>query len=59
MPFVIIEVNRCNVCMFYNPHVMFVCFIIHSPSTDERLPDLMWCREPFMEMLNEIEDIDK
>ena len=38
---------------------MFLCFIIHSPSADERLPDLVWCREPFMEMLNEIEDIDK
>ena len=28
---------------------------IHS-SSDERLPDIVWCREPFMEVLNEIED---
>ena len=31
----------------------FIC----SNRTDERLPDIMWCRDPFMEALNEIEDI--
>ena len=30
----------------------------NSPSSNERLPDIIWCQEPFMEMLNEIEDID-
>ena len=29
-----------------------------SNSTDEHLPDIMWCRDPFMEALNEIEDIN-
>jgi len=26
--------------------------------TDDRLPDIMWCRDPFMEVLNEINDIN-
>ena len=30
----------------------------YSNRSDERLPDIMWCREPFMEVLNEIEDIN-
>ena len=33
---------------------VFTC----SNQTDERLPDIMWCRDPFMEALNEIEDIN-
>ena len=32
--------------------------LICSNRTDEHLPNLMWCREPFMEALNEIEDIN-
>ena len=28
----------------------------YSDRTDERLPDIMWCCEPFMEVLNEIND---
>ena len=30
----------------------------YSNRTDEHLPDIMWCRDPFMEALNEIEDIN-
>ena len=26
--------------------------------TDDRLPDIMWCRDPFMEALNEIDDMN-
>ena len=25
---------------------------------EEQLPDIMWCRDPFMEQLNEIEALD-
>ena len=25
---------------------------------DEQLPDIMWCRDPFIEQLNEIEEMD-
>ena len=35
---------------------MLSCYC--SRPTDERLPDIMWCRDPFMEALNEIEDIN-
>ena len=35
-------------------YTVFTC----SNQTDERLPDIMWCRDPFMEALNEIEDIN-
>ena len=31
---------------------------ICSNHTDEPPPDIMWCRDPFMEILNEIEDLD-
>lgn len=39
---------------------VFLCILFHvySNRTDERLPDIMWCRDPFMEALNEIEDIN-
>ena len=34
--------------------------LLHRPRvpTDERLPDIMWCREPFMEELTEIEALN-
>ena len=35
--------------------LLFACSNQHD---DERLPDIMWCRDPFMEALNEIEDIN-
>ena len=44
--------------------MIIICYhtIVHvycySNRTDERLPDIMWCREPFMEALNEIEDVN-
>ena len=25
---------------------------------EEQLPDIMWCRDPFIEQLNEIEEMD-
>ena len=41
-------------------HCFYVyCFsCMYSNPTSERLPDIMWCRDPFMEALNEIEDIN-
>lgn len=35
--------------------MMFAISTIHSNHTEERLPDIIWCREPFLEDLNEIE----
>ena len=36
-------------------HSFLTCSNEH---TEERLPDIMWCREPFMEELNEIEALN-
>ena len=30
----------------------------NEPSEEECLPDIIWCRDPFMEQLNEIEAMD-
>ena len=44
--------------------MIIICYhtIVHvyccSNRTDECIPDIMWCREPFMEALNEIEDVN-
>ena len=48
--------SLCNI----NINVQFYMFTVYTCSnqTDERLPDNMWCRESFMEVLNEIEDIN-
>ena len=37
--------------------ILFFMYV-YSNRTGERLPDIMWCRDPFMEALNEIEDIN-
>ena len=38
---------------------MIICNIFtYSIPNDERLPDIMWCREPFFEELNEIEALN-
>ena len=39
---------------------MYNIFLLyaHSIPTDERLPDIMWCQEPFFEELNEIEALN-
>ena len=29
-----------------------------NEESEERLPDMMWCREPFMEELNDIEALN-
>ena len=29
-----------------------------QPSDEQHLPDIKWCRDPFMEQLNEIEAMD-
>ena len=42
----------CNADLM--PIVLFM--FCSTQSNDERLPDIMWCRDPFMEALNEIED---
>ena len=46
----------CNI----NVTVKFCLFFVYTCSnkTDERLPVIVSCREPFMEALNEIEDIN-
>ena len=33
-------------------------FNVYSTQSDERLPDLMWCREPFLEIMKDIEDLN-
>ena len=38
---------------FYD-HYTFVC---SKQGDEEHLPDVIWCRDPFMEVLNEIKDI--
>ena len=30
----------------------------NEPSEEERLPEITWCRDPFIEQLNEIEAMD-
>ena len=34
------------------------CLHSRRTSTDEHLPDIIWCREPFFEELNEIEALN-
>ena len=43
--------------------VMIIEFLVfyssdHESDHEEHLPDIMWCREPFMEELNEIEALN-
>ena len=42
--------------------VYVMCFIIHTFTnrnrSSDQLPDIIWCREPFFEVMNEIEDIN-
>jgi len=33
-------------------------FYANSNQPEERLPDIIWCREPFLEELNEIEALN-
>ena len=53
-------------CIQYIASYTVVLFTVHAHYTipsltcsrersEERLPDIMWCREPFMEELSEIE----
>ena len=37
---------------------LLISFAYSTQHSDERLPDIVWCRDPFMEALNEIEDIN-
>ena len=48
------------ITIIINVTIQFYMFTVSTCSnrTDDRLPDTMWCREPFMEALNEIEDIN-
>ena len=41
--------------MYYSYIIPFACSNQHD---NEHLPDIVWCRDPFMEALNEIEDIN-
>jgi len=36
----------------FNVYTFITC---SNQPTEERLPDIIWCREPFLEELNEIE----
>ena len=36
------------------PHFL----MIYSNKSDEQLPDIIWCREPFLEALKDIKDIE-
>ena len=49
-----------NILSMYEKYTFYVCLLSfkYSNRTDERLPDIMWCRDPFMEVLKEIEDIN-
>ena len=41
--------------------LLYVFLTCSNPEPEEHLPNIMWCREPFFEELNEIEalnDID-
>ena len=46
--------------VYHKIDVLFLCLLILicSNQRDENLPDIIWCRDPFMEALNEIEDIN-
>ena len=35
---------------------LFTCS--NEQQSEERQPDIMWCRDPFMEQLNEIEALN-
>jgi len=30
---------------------------LYRNQSNERLPDIIWCREPFLEAMNDIEDL--
>ena len=49
-----VDVHKCALCRCAVMFINFTC----SNRTEERLPDIMWCRDPFMEALKEIEDIN-
>ena len=35
-----------------------IIHFIYSTQSDERLPDMMWCREPFLEVMKDIDDLN-
>ena len=39
---------------------IYIFYILYysNEQSEERLPDIMWCRDPFMENLNEIEALN-
>ena len=47
-----------NLSQMYYSYINILPFACSTQHSDERLPDIMWCRDPFMEALNEIEDIN-
>ena len=38
--------------------LLLISFACSAQHDGEHLPDIAWCRDPFMEALNEIEDIN-
>ena len=45
----------------YNMIIIAICIFFNvytSEQSEEHLPDIMWCREPFLENLNEIEALN-
>ena len=37
---------------------MYLCCVRSNERFEEHLPDIMWCREPFMKELTEIEALN-
>ena len=38
--------------------LLYVFLTCSNPEPEERLPNIIWCREPFFEELNEIEALN-
>ena len=51
-------------CMYIH-HLLLLLFkqqdvhsiFIYSNQPNERLPDIIWCREPFLEVMKDIDDM--
>ena len=42
---------------FYAHIYVIIQIFTNSNQASNRPPDIMWCREPFIEVMNEIEDV--
>ena len=55
IPVTIIVDLCCSVVVIY---INIFHIIYYSDHSEEHLPNIMWCRDTFMEALNEIKDIN-